>query len=88
MNFQTYDFKKLEEDLINFEGKEMTAESLLKYVLESERYDVLNTLYLYLDLILSQSSNYILAIRNECIRLKNIFYDMQDDYNEFIELIE
>lgn len=71
-----------EEYLQNFVGKEMSANRLFEYILESEEYDVIFTIYTYLDLILSQPSNYINAVRNEIIRIRDKFAHIDSDREE------
>ena len=70
-----------EEYLQNFVGKEMSADKLFEYILESEEYCIINTIYTYLDLIVDQSSNYRKAIRYEITRILNKFSE-RDNENE------
>ena len=71
-----------EEYLQNFVGKEMSADKLFEYILDSEEYDIIFTIYSYLDLILEQPSNYIKAVRNEVIRISNKFSCIDSDRKE------
>ena len=71
-----------EEYLQNFVGKEMSADRLFEYILESEEYDVIFTIYSYLDLILEQPSSYVKAVRNEIIRIRDKFAHIDADREE------
>ena len=71
-----------EEYLQNFVGTRMSADRLFEYILESEEYDVIFTIYTYLDLILEQPSNYVKAVRNEIIRIRDKFAHIDPDRGE------
>lgn len=77
-----------EEYLQNFVGIEMSADRLFEYILNSEEYDVIFTIYSYLDLILEQPSNYVKAVRNEIIRIRDKFAHIDNDREEsFADLL-
>ena len=71
-----------EEYLQNFVGTKMSADRLFEYILESEEYDVIFTIYTYLDLILDQPRNYTKAVRNEIIRIRDKFVPIDPDRGE------
>ena len=71
-----------EEYLQNFVGTRMSADRLFEYILNSEEYDVIFTIYTYLDLILEQPSNYVKAVRNEIIRIRDKFVHIDPDRGE------